>query len=53
MQLLPERVLWKAFVKAQQRRASYLKPGDTMTLTIRSNDRRLDLGEQQTTVRAA
>ncbi|MBV9116196.1 MAG: fumarylacetoacetate hydrolase family protein [Acetobacteraceae bacterium] len=53
MQLLPERVLWKAFVKAQQKRPSYLKPGDRMTLTIKSPDGRLDLGEQQTTVRAA
>jgi len=53
MQLLPERVLWKAFVRAQQKRASYLKPGDRMTLTIKSADRRLDLGEQQTIVRAA
>jgi len=53
MQLLPERVLWKAFVKAQQKRATYLKSGDRMTLTIRSSDGRLDLGEQQTLVRAA
>ena len=27
MQLLPERVLWKAFVKAQQKRPAYLHPG--------------------------
>ena len=53
MQLLPERVLWKAFVKAQQKRPAYLHPGDRMTLTIRSADGRLDLGEQQTIVRAA
>jgi 2-keto-4-pentenoate hydratase/2-oxohepta-3-ene-1,7-dioic acid hydratase in catechol pathway len=53
MQLLPEPVLWKAFVKAQQKRASYLKPGDRMTLTIKTSDGRLDLGEQQTLVRAA
>jgi 2-keto-4-pentenoate hydratase/2-oxohepta-3-ene-1,7-dioic acid hydratase in catechol pathway len=53
MQLLPERVLWKAFVKAQQKRTTYLKPGDRMTLTIKSGDGRLDLGEQQTLVRAA
>jgi 2-keto-4-pentenoate hydratase/2-oxohepta-3-ene-1,7-dioic acid hydratase in catechol pathway len=53
MQLLPERVLWKAFMKAQQKRVSYLRPGDRMTLTIRSGDGRLDLGEQQTLVRAA
>jgi 2-keto-4-pentenoate hydratase/2-oxohepta-3-ene-1,7-dioic acid hydratase in catechol pathway len=53
MQLLPERVLWKAFVKAQQKRPAYLQPGDRMTLAIRSADGRLDLGEQQTVVRAA
>jgi 2-keto-4-pentenoate hydratase/2-oxohepta-3-ene-1,7-dioic acid hydratase in catechol pathway len=52
MQLLPERVLWTAFVRAQQKRLSYLKPGDRMTLTIKSPDGRIDLGEQQTTVRA-
>ena len=51
MQLLPERVLWKAFVRAQQKRLSYLKPGDRMALTIKSPDGRIDLGEQQTTVR--
>ena len=53
MQLLPERLLWRAFLKAQQKRPSYLKPGDRMALTIRSSDRKLDLGEQQTFVRAA
>ena len=53
MQLLPERVLWKAFMKSQQKRTAYLKPGDRMTLTIRSSDGRLDLGEQQTLVRGA
>ena len=46
-------MLWMAFVKAQQKRASYLKPGDRITLTIKSSDVRLDLGEQQTLVRAA
>ena len=53
MQLLPERVLWKAFVKAQQKRPAYLQPGDRMTLTIKSADGRLDLGVQETVVRAA
>lgn len=53
MQLLPERVLWKAFVRAQQKRPGYLSHGDRMTLTIRTADGRLDLGEQQTVVRAA
>ena len=53
MQLLPERVLWRVFVKAQQKRPAYLQPGDRMTLTIKSAEGRLDLGEQQTIVRAA
>jgi hypothetical protein len=40
-------------MKAQQKHAWYLKPGDRMALTIRSSYGRLDLGEQQTLVRAA
>ena len=50
VQLLPERTFWRLFVKSQGRRAEYLKPGDRMTATIRSADRRLDLGEQRITI---
>lgn len=53
MQLLGERALWRGFMASQSRRREYLQPGDSMTLTIRSADGRLDLGEQRTVVRAA
>ena len=50
LQLLPERRFWELFISSQRRRSDYLKPGDTITATIRSADGRLDLGEQTTTV---
>ncbi len=50
LQLLPERRVWELFISSQRRRPDYLKPGDTITATIRSADGRLDLGEQTTTV---
>ncbi len=50
LQLLPDRQFWKLFVSSQRRRSEYLKPGDTVTATIRSADRQLDLGEQRITV---
>ncbi|MGP0094276.1 MAG: fumarylacetoacetate hydrolase family protein [Xanthobacteraceae bacterium] len=50
LQLLPERKVWELFVSSQRRRPEYLKPGDTMTETIRSADGQLDLGEQITTI---
>jgi 2-keto-4-pentenoate hydratase/2-oxohepta-3-ene-1,7-dioic acid hydratase in catechol pathway len=46
MGLLPERVKWRAFINAQKRRDAYLKPGDIVRSTIKSADRRIDLGEQ-------
>ena len=46
MGLLPERVKWRAFIKAQKKRGAYLKPGDVVRSTIKSADRRIDLGEQ-------
>jgi 2-keto-4-pentenoate hydratase/2-oxohepta-3-ene-1,7-dioic acid hydratase in catechol pathway/catechol 2,3-dioxygenase-like lactoylglutathione lyase family enzyme len=48
--LLPEKQFWKAFRKVQSKRSQYLRPGDVMTATIRSDDGRLDLGEQRVTV---
>jgi len=50
LQLLPERRFCKLFVSSQLRRPQYLKPGDTMSATIRSADGRLDLGEQVTKI---
>jgi 2-keto-4-pentenoate hydratase/2-oxohepta-3-ene-1,7-dioic acid hydratase in catechol pathway len=50
LQLLPERRFWELFISSQRRRPDYLKPGDTITATIRSADGRLDFGEQTITV---
>jgi 2-keto-4-pentenoate hydratase/2-oxohepta-3-ene-1,7-dioic acid hydratase in catechol pathway len=50
LQLLPERRFWKLFLKSQTRRLEYLKPGDSISATIRSADRQIDLGEQLTKV---
>ena len=52
VQLLPERQLWKLFLKSQSRRRQYLHPGDRISARIASVDGRLDLGEQQTEVLA-
>jgi len=50
VQLLPERQFWRLFLKAQRRRAEYLRPGDTVAARIFSADGTLDLGEQRTVV---
>ena len=48
LQLLPEHVLWKLFLKAQARRPQYLQPGDRISARIHSRDGAIDLGEQTT-----
>jgi 2-keto-4-pentenoate hydratase/2-oxohepta-3-ene-1,7-dioic acid hydratase in catechol pathway len=50
LQLLPERRLWKLFIKAQLRRPQYLKPGDRITARIWSRDHAIDMGEQITQI---
>lgn len=50
---LPERVKWKLFVKGQLRSPKYLKPGDEIRSTIRSEDGKIDLGTQRNRVVAA
>jgi 2-keto-4-pentenoate hydratase/2-oxohepta-3-ene-1,7-dioic acid hydratase in catechol pathway len=50
LQLLPEQRFWELFVSSQRRRPEYLKPGNSITATIRSADGRLDLGEQRISV---
>jgi len=44
--LLPEKTLWSSFVRMQAKRP-YLRPGDVVTAHIRSDDGRVDLGEQR------
>ena len=50
--LLPERIKWQIFLKAQARRLQYLNPGDVVEASIRSPDGRIDLGTQRNVVEA-
>jgi 2,4-diketo-3-deoxy-L-fuconate hydrolase len=49
--LLPEDKKWGLFVKNQLRSTAYLKPGDRVVASIRTDDGVLDLGTQHNTVR--
>jgi 2-keto-4-pentenoate hydratase/2-oxohepta-3-ene-1,7-dioic acid hydratase in catechol pathway len=51
--LLPPATKWKAFFKAQARNANYLADGDLVEVHIHTEDGKLDLGRQRTTVRYA
>jgi 2-keto-4-pentenoate hydratase/2-oxohepta-3-ene-1,7-dioic acid hydratase in catechol pathway len=51
--LLPPAVKWKAFFKRQAKNTKYLKHGDTVELTVVTDDGTLDLGTQRTIVRYA
>lgn len=44
--LLSERRKWELFVKGQSKRREYLQPKDTIRSSIRTDDRKIDLGEQ-------
>ncbi|MFC5910493.1 fumarylacetoacetate hydrolase family protein [Streptacidiphilus monticola] len=48
--LLPPAAKWKAFFKSQEKNPHYLRQGDIVTASIATADRRLDLGEQRTSV---
>jgi 2-keto-4-pentenoate hydratase/2-oxohepta-3-ene-1,7-dioic acid hydratase in catechol pathway len=48
--LLPERTKWRIFVKAQAKRAQYLRPGDVVEARIASPDGTIDLGTQRNVV---
>jgi 2-keto-4-pentenoate hydratase/2-oxohepta-3-ene-1,7-dioic acid hydratase in catechol pathway len=49
--LLPEGKRWELFVKEQARSSAYLKPGDKVVASIRTDDGTFDLGTQHCTVR--
>lgn len=51
--LLPPATKWKAFFKAQAKNPKYLADGDLVEVHIRTEDGKLDLGRQRTTVRHA
>ncbi|BBF99646.1 MULTISPECIES: fumarylacetoacetate hydrolase family protein [Pseudonocardia] len=48
--LLPEARRWELFVRTQARSRAYLKPGDRVAASIRTDDGALDLGVQKNTV---
>jgi 2-keto-4-pentenoate hydratase/2-oxohepta-3-ene-1,7-dioic acid hydratase in catechol pathway len=49
--LLPAPVKWKAFFKRQAKNTKYLKDGDTVELSVATDDGAIDLGIQRTAVR--
>ncbi|MFE3998724.1 fumarylacetoacetate hydrolase family protein [Nocardioides sp. YIM B13467] len=51
--LLPPATKWKAFFRAQAKNAEYLAEGDVVEVHISTEDGKLDLGRQCTTVRHA
>jgi len=51
--LLPPAVKWKAFFKRQAKNTKYLKHGDSVELSVATDDGAIDLGVQRTKVRYA
>jgi 2-keto-4-pentenoate hydratase/2-oxohepta-3-ene-1,7-dioic acid hydratase in catechol pathway len=51
--LLPPATKWRLFFKAQGRNPKYLKSGDVIEIAIGTDDGKIDLGRQRTTVRDA
>ncbi len=51
--LLPAATKWNAFFRAQAKNPRYLADGDVVEVQIRTEDGKLDLGRQRTTVRYA
>ena len=48
--LLPEAMKWQVFMQVQAKRKQYLKVGDVVEASIRSQDGRIDLGRQHNRV---
>jgi len=51
--ILSEPTKWKLFVKGGVRNPKFLQPNDVMTLSIRTDDGALNLGQQRNVVKAA
>lgn len=51
--LLPPAVKWKAFFKSQAANPKYLKDGDVVETSVRTDDGAIDLGTQRSIVRYA
>jgi len=50
---MPEDTKWEFFKTEQKKNGRYLEPGDELTLTIKSDDGKLDLGVQQNRICSA
>jgi 2-keto-4-pentenoate hydratase/2-oxohepta-3-ene-1,7-dioic acid hydratase in catechol pathway len=48
--ILPETMKWRLFLKVQEARPQYLKPGDVVESQIRSSDGVVDLGTQKNVI---
>lgn len=48
--LLSPTVRWKLFFSVQSRNPRYLRPGDVVELEVATDDGKIDLGSQSTTV---
>jgi 2-keto-4-pentenoate hydratase/2-oxohepta-3-ene-1,7-dioic acid hydratase in catechol pathway len=51
--LLPERMRWNAFMRVQARQSGYLKIGDVVEASIKSDDGMIDLGLQRNRIVSA
>jgi 2-keto-4-pentenoate hydratase/2-oxohepta-3-ene-1,7-dioic acid hydratase in catechol pathway len=51
--LLDERAKWRMFIRKGLSNPAYLRPGDRVTASIRTDDGAIDLGEQSTLITAA
>lgn len=51
--LVSEATKWQLFIKKGLSNTAYLRPGDHLNLTIRTDDGAIDLGEQTTHIEAA
>lgn len=51
--LLPDDMKWSAFLSSSKSNPRYLKPGDRLRLSIRTDDGALDLGTQENLIVAA
>jgi 2,4-didehydro-3-deoxy-L-rhamnonate hydrolase len=50
---LSDAAKWRMFIERGRKNPAYLRPGDRISATIRTDDGTIDLGEQTTTITAA
>jgi 2-keto-4-pentenoate hydratase/2-oxohepta-3-ene-1,7-dioic acid hydratase in catechol pathway len=50
--LVSEATKWRVFIRKGRANPAYLRPGDRLSLSIRTDDGAIDLGEQTTVITA-